>query len=98
MSTLLITLRALGLLACFALLVWDFLGFVLTDGQQGYLALAALLPPSLLDAVTQAATLEGTTWSNVNRLALLPLLTLTPLWAVCLVLALIAHVLTPPKP
>ena len=52
-----------------------------------------LLPSSTEAQVRTWAALEGSTWGNVNRILLEPLMSHTPLWVVLLILALIFRLL-----
>ena len=88
-----------GFLAiCFGLLVIDFVQFMTSGGDATYLSTARLLTPGLIAQVDIWAGQEGTTWGNICRLVLRPLLTATPLWGLALILALGFRVLGRRRP
>ena len=86
-----------ALFACFTLLVFDFWRFFASQGQGQSLRLAALIGQSAYDQVRLWAALEGSTWGNFNRLALLPFITHTPLWALTLLISTLLWALRPAK-
>lgn len=86
-------LSFLFLAVCFALLIFDFVQFVASGGQDAYWALRDLLPLSVLSQIATWAALEESTWGNMNRLVLTPLVNAVPLWSMSLLIALICWAL-----
>ena len=90
-------LAALALLACFGLLVADFWRLFASEGQAEGLRLGSLIGQGGLADVQRWAALEGSTWGNLNRILILPLMTRTPLWAVALAISVILWALRPAR-
>jgi len=77
----------------FALLITDYARFVASGGESMSARFALLLPASWIGQVEAWASLEASTWGNVNRMLILPLVFGTPLWVPCVLLALIFRLL-----
>lgn len=90
-------LAVLALLTCFGLLAIDFWRLFASEGQAAGLRLGSLIGQGGLADVQRWAALEGSTWGNLNRIIILPLMTRTPLWAVALVAAVVLWALRPAK-
>ncbi len=89
MRSIWLTLGIVFLIGSFALLIADFWRFIASGGETAYLRIATLLPATWLSQIETWAALEGSTWANINRVLIQPLVLRTPLWAPSLLLALI---------
>lgn len=89
MRTFWLILSGLCLAGCFAALGFDFWRFFASDGAHSYLSLADLWPTAFSTKIQEWAALEGATWGNIARVALVPILLRQPLWIALLIFSVV---------